>query len=225
MPSSPLVRSFYNSKISPRLVESQSAVFKHLDIPLQQDLDDSQNHAGFMEAILRDGPDDEIVVIADIDAFPMTRRFYAHVVETAAAGEIIGLAQVANHKDPTRLYAGPMFLAVKRGVYRALGSPAMSRWERGDVAQKLTDRAQEHGVEVDLIYPSFAIQPLWALSDVGVFGIGTFYGKMDCFHLFQSRKRRSVDLFCAVAEGVIHGRLDFGRYLKLVQRRRFLGLF
>lgn len=217
--------SFYRSNISADMLASQRAVFDHLGIPLEQHLDDSLTHAKWAERMLS-GEGAEVVVLVDIDAFPLRRDAYEELCSKAQDGALVGLAQVANHKDPTRLYAGPMFLALRRDLYRDFGSPELERGDRVDVAQVLTDRAEEHGVQVELIYPSCVIQPRWALHDKGVFGIGTFYGEMEFFHLFESRKRKANQLFQAVARDCCLGRFDFQNYLSIMQeRRKFLGLF
>ncbi|MEH6644534.1 hypothetical protein [Sulfitobacter sp.] len=230
--TSPTVHTFYQSNIPDRMVEAQAQVFAHLGIPLKQWKDDNATHCDWINTLLRDETLDEIVMIADIDAFPLSREGYENMAAQAANGMVAGLAQVSNHKDPDRIYAGPMFMAVRRENYKALGAPSMCRTKIGDVAQILTDKAHDAGIEVALTYPTFALQPRWALAGHGVYGIGTFYGDNAFFHLFESRLSRSQDLFYAVAEGTISGRHDWQRYLDIMdtqgptkKKKKFLGLF
>ncbi|MEL7166804.1 MAG: hypothetical protein AAGL96_15140 [Pseudomonadota bacterium] len=219
MTSQPVVQSFYRYNIDPRLLDAQSRVFDHLGVPLHQDRDDDNSHAGWLtELMRRDGDDDEVVVIADIDAFPLSHAAYAGMVARAESGAIAGLAQTTNHLDPSKIFAAPMFLALKRGVYRSFGSPDLNAYETGDVAQILTDIAHERGVDVALTYPRFALQPIWPLADRGVYGVGTFYGEHEFFHLYFARLAHTVDLFCEVADGVIAGRHDWGRYLDILAK-------
>lgn len=225
------VHSFYRSNIAPQMVAAQAAVFEHLGIPLKQWLDDDLKHCNWIDQILRDESDGDLAVIADIDAFPLTRTAFDLFVQSAEGGAVTGMAQVANHLDPTRIYAGPMFMAVSRTLYQKLGGPSACETATADVAQSLSDAAVRDGVPVNLIYPRFAIQPKWALTDRGVFGVGTFYGDNEFFHLFQSRHASSVALFCAVAEGVVAGRHDFDLYLAImdqaerVKKKKRFGLF
>lgn len=221
---SPVVYSFYRGNIPASVISSQKAVFDHFDIPLRQQRNDKLTHGKWVDDIFTHGTDD-IVIIADIDAFPLSRAAYEALCAIAEEGAVVGLAQVANHKDPDRIYAGPMFMAVRRDVYERLGRPGMERTPKSDVAQLLTDHAHQHGIPVHLIPPRFAIQSKWPLAGQGVFGIGTFYGEMEFFHLFQSHKRRTVELFNAVARDTIAGRFDFASYLDIMERRKFLGLF
>lgn len=225
----PTVHTFYRSNIAPEMVEAQSNVFQHLGIPLKQWLDDTTTHCEWIDQILRSESEDDLAVIADIDAIPLNRNGFQSMVDMAASGALVGLAQVANHKDPNRLYAGPMFMAISRRVFRELGAPSSCRTDQADVAQSLTDAAEANGIDVRLIYPRFAIQPRWPLAKEGLFGVGTFYGEQDFFHLFESRKSDALELFCAVSDGVIAGEHDFGRYLSILgqssaRKRRFFGL-
>lgn len=214
----PTVHSFYRSNIPDVILSGQRAVFDHLGIELRQHHDDKVSHGQWMQRLF-ETVDDEIIVVADIDAFPLSRTAFQKICEVARNGGLAGLAQVANHKDPDRIYAGPMFLAVSRATYTQLGAPGLERTPESDVAQLLTDAAAARGVPVHLIYPSGSVQPKWALSDKGMFGIGTFYGEMEFFHLFQSRKRSSVTLFEAVSRDVIAGQFRFADYLRIMSKR------
>ena len=230
--TAPTVHSFYQSNIPARLVESQARVFAHLNIPLKQWQDDDSTHYDWINKIMRSDDLGPLAVIADIDAFPLSRRGFDMLIAQAEKGAVAGLAQTANHKDPNRVYAAPMFMAVQRQVYNSLGAPSMAHSKTGDVAQILTDRAHQAGVEVALTYPSFSVLPRWALSDYGMYGIGSFYGDNAFFHLFESRRVQNQDLFCAVAEGVVSGRHNWQRYLEIMEqapphakKKKFLGLF
>ena len=64
--------------------------------------------------------------------------------------------------------------------------------------------------------PTATLISKWALGSEGVFGIGTFYGRRDFFHLFESRKPAYEALLAAVADDVIKGgQLNFAHYLEL----------
>lgn len=220
----PVVYSYYQRNIPQPIISGQKAVFGKFGIPLEQQQRDGISHGGWMDSIFSNCPD-EIIVISDIDAFPLSRDAYLRACAAAANGAVVGLAQVANHIDPSRVYAGPMFLAVRRSVYENLGRPGMQAGPGHDVGQLLTDRAIAEGVPVHLFWPHAAIEPKWALAGRGVFGIGTFYREMDFFHLFQSRLKKSVELFSQVSRNTILGRHDFAAYIKIVARRGPLSIF
>lgn len=210
------VISPYMPNMSEAVRDAQRRVFAKLGIALDQVAFRGTEHGDWLDDHARNTTD-TIIAIADIDAFPLTVAACERAAETACRSGIFGLAQVANHKAPDDIYAGPMFMAVSAETYRRLGAPSLKRSGRFDAAQGLTSAARDMGVEVDLAYPNATIRPLWPLSHVGVFGIGTFYGDNGYFHLFQSRKSRHVALFEAVAEDVIEGHPpDFARYLDLM---------
>lgn len=213
----PVVHSFYRYNIDPRMLEAQRRVFDHFGVPLRQWRDDKADHAGWMDALLADDSLDEIVMVADIDAFPLSFEAYADMAAEAERGALAGLAQTTHYKRPDHIYAAPMFMAFRRDLYRRMGAPSVAPYDDGDVAQILTDQAEALGVDVVLTLPRFALRPIWPLSDVGVFGTGTFYGEDAFFHLWQARHVSSCDLFCAVADGAIAGRHDWARYLELVE--------
>ena len=217
--SQPAVCAAYMSNVPKEILVCQRAVFRHLSIPLNQVLIDGRSHGKWLSDhvnLAASSSDDTIIVIADIDAFPLSLSAYKHAIQSAGRGRVFGLAQVANHCRPKDLYAGPCFLAFSIATYIKLGAPDLDEGPRNDVAQRLTDAAIESGIEVELKYPTVSIVPKWPLAERGVFGIGTFYGDLEFFHLFQSRLQLGVDLFRIVADDVSNGRpLDFQQYLHI----------
>jgi hypothetical protein len=207
-----VVYSPYNKNINPRIITAQRNVFSHLGISLIQVDIGTQSHGGWLDEFMKSTTDDT-VVISDIDAFPISLNAFERAINDAKHGAVVGLAQVANHINAREVYAGPMFLAFTSSTYDALGHPLLSGDQDSDVAQQLSRIAVSKNVALSLIYPRFAIKPLWPLASKGVFGIGTFYGDNEFFHLFQSRHARHVDLFEAVAEDACAGQLNFARYL------------
>lgn len=207
----PPVRTFYRSNISTDIITAQARVFEHLGIELIQTLDDSQTHAQWLDKTF--GETEDLIVVCDVDAFPLNRPAFVAFVERIRAGSIVGLEQVCNHFGKNDSYAGPMFLGCTSEVYATIGQPSLADTEDMDVGQPLTHVAQENGLTVEMIAPRFAIQPKWPLGNRGIFGIGTFYGELDFFHLFESRHASSLTLFKEVADGVIRGEHDFGQYL------------
>lgn len=224
----PPVRTFYQSNISAAMLSAQARVFAHLDIELIQTLDDCLNHGEWMDKTFRET--DELIVVCDIDAFPLNRLAFVTFIDRVMAGSVVGLEQVCNHLGRDESYAGPMFLGCTQQNYTAMGRPTLTNVGNADVGQALTNSAKENGIPIEMIAPRFAIQPKWPLANRGVFGIGTFYGDLDFFHLFEARHATSQALFEEVAEGVIRGKHDFGRYLAALgltgrRKKRIFGLF
>lgn len=227
----PPVLSAYWDNIDASVLASQSRVFEKLGIELRQVNTEGEHHGAWMTRVAEEGGEG-IVVFCDIDAFPLKRSAFEKAVAVARAGGVFGMAQVANHLDPDMIYAAPSFLAFSRETYEKLGRPSLRHTEELDPAQLLTVRAQEEGIDVQLLYPGTYIIPKWPLADHGVYGIGTFYGDREVFHLFESRKSLNIRIFNAVSEDVVADRLDFARYLELAnvpreqmkKKKRFRGI-
>jgi len=209
------VISPYNDKIDPRIVAAQARVFAHLWVPLvQADLD--LGHGPWLDRAIA-GCTGDVFCTADIDAFPLTRAAYDQAIAAARAGKLFGLAQTENRNNPDEIYAAPMFLAISIQTWAALGRPSFARDANADVAQNLTRAALAAGVPVEMKYPTAAARTGWGLADKGMFGIGTFYGENDFFHLFQARVSPHAELFEMVAADVVGGGpLRFGRYARFM---------
>jgi len=224
----PPVRTYYRSNISTDIITAQARVFAHLGIELIQSLDDNLTHAKWLDKTFAETED--LIIVCDVDAFPLNRTAFVAFIDLVRAGSVVGLEQVCNHLGKSDSYAGPMFLGCTQQTYAATGRPSLAPTGDLDVGQSLTYAAQENGLPVEMIAPQFAIQPKWPLGNRGVFGIGTFYGELDFFHLFESRINTSLTLFKEVADGVIRGKHDFGRYLAALtppapKKKRKFGLF
>ncbi len=112
-----------------------------------------------------------------------------------------------------------MFLAFRKQTWELLGEPDFSSNENYDVAEYFSMLARKKNVEIKLIYPSSCILPKWSLGSQGVFGIGTFYGECDYFHLFESRVPAYERLLeCVVADIVSSQPLNFREYLAIMNK-------
>jgi hypothetical protein len=214
-PSVPVYAMHWNN-ISPVVLQGQRDVFISLGVDLRQELADQQSHGAWMNDVLARHGSSDIVIFCDIDAFPLSRHAYELAVHEASKGNVFGLAQFSNHKSGAHLYAGPMFMAFRKSTWEALGSPDLNRSKAHDAAELLSVVARSNGVLLKLSMPSSCLIPKWALADQGVFGIATFYGQCDFFHLFESRHAAYEQLFELVVSDVVARRpLNFVQYLKI----------
>ena len=218
MNKTPIVHSLYWNNISPAILQGQAAVFKKLGLDLCQERHDRKAHGTWMNEVIERHQPDDVIVFCDIDAFPLHAQAYPEAVQSAARGEVFGLAQFSNHKKNTEVYAGPMFMAFTKATWQTLGSPSLKSSERFDAAEVLSARAREQHMAIALKLPTSCIVSKWALGHEGVFGIGTFYGRNEFFHLFESRFPAYERLFSLVVEDVLAERpLNFGAYLETAQ--------
>lgn len=216
--SVPTVHTMYWENIPTNILAQQRAVFAHLGIPLQQHLADKMPHGSWMNQILENASSDDTIVFCDIDAFPLQRSAYLQALEHAEAGRLFGLGQFSNHKPGNDVYAGPMFMALKKRLWEQIGTPGLRSSKFHDAAEVMTALARQHDIPVQLIYPSGCLIPKYSLGNEGIFGIATFYGKNEFFHLFESREPAYEALLDAVAQDVVQDRpLNFNHYLVLAQ--------
>ena len=214
----PPVYSLHWDNISPAILQGQAAVFAKLGLDLRQELHDRKAHGTWMNEVIERHQPSDVIVFCDIDAFPLNTQAFRAAVQSAEQGAVFGLPQFSNHKNNTEVYAGPMFMAFTKATWQALGSPNMKSSERFDAAEVLSARARDQQVALVLQPPTSCIISKWALGHEGVFGIGTFYGKNEFFHLFESRLPAYERLFSQVVSDVLAERpLNFRGYLETAQ--------
>ena len=185
-------------------------MFAHFGYPVDQRERTGLNHGDFLDAYMAElGPRD-VALLTDIDCFPLNAEIVARAFAAARDGAIFGCAQSSNHIDPDRLFVAPMFMAISRATWEALGRPSFRPDAENDVAQKLNDLARRRGVKIEMLPPFGAIVPKWRLGDLGLYGIATFY-RGGVFHLFESRSTPFAFLLFDVAEAALADRpIDYG---------------
>ena len=197
--------ALYWDNIDPRVVAAQARVFAHLGYEIDQRERTGINHGAFLDAYMAELEPDDVALLTDIDCFPLNREIVERAFAAAREGRIFGCAQASNHIDPDRVYVAPMFMAISRRTWDALGRPSFRPDADNDVAQRLHDLAVARGVGVERLDPFGAIVPKWRLGDIGFYGVGTFY-RGGVFHLFESRWTPFAFLLFDVADAVLADR-------------------
>jgi len=205
----------YWDNIDPRVVRAQRDVFAHFGLAIDQRERTGIDHGDFLDGYLAEIGEDDVALLMDIDCFPLNREIVDRAFAAARAGRIFGCAQSTNHIDPDRVFVAPMFMAIARRTWNALGRPSFRPDARNDVAQRLNEIAVAAGILVERLDPWGCIVPKWRLADIGLYGIGTFY-RGGVFHLFESRWTPFGFILFDVAEAVVNDRpID---YLALMQK-------
>ena len=217
--NSPTVYSMHWNNISPTVRIGQAQVFSFLGIPLVQENADQVSHGTWMNEVIHRHASEDVILFCDIDAFPLHRQAYLQAVQAAEEGQVFGLAQFSSHKASQMIYAGPMFMAFRKSTWEALGCPSLERSKQHDAGELLTVRARDKNIPLLLPMPTACLIPKWALAHQGVFGIGSFYGVCDFFHLFESRHPAYETILDAVVADVVSATpLNFQLYLELVEK-------
>ena len=212
--------ALYWDNIDPRVVEAQRAVFRHFGYEIDQRELTGVNHGDFLDAYMAELGVDDVALLMDIDCFPLNAEIVARAFAAAAEGRIFGCAQSANHIDPDAVYVAPMFMAMARRTWDALGRPSFAPDAGQDVAQALNARARQAGVAIEMLAPFGAIVPKWRCGDLGFHGLGTFY-RGGVFHLFESRSTPFAFLLFDVAQAVLADRpIDYSALMaKAIETR------
>lgn len=197
--------ALYWDNIDPRIVKAQADVFAHFGYEIDQRERTNVNHGDFLDAYMEELGSDDVALLMDIDCLPLNGEIVARAFAAAREGKIFGCAQSSSHIDPDRLYVAPMFMAISKQTWEALGRPSFRPDAENDVAQRLNDIARAGGVEIERLDPFGAIVPKWRLGDVGFYGVGTFY-RGGVFHLFESRWTPFTFLLFEVADAVLRNR-------------------
>ncbi len=212
----PTVYSMYWDNIPDLILKGQKSVFDFLEVPLLQENANKISHGVWMNGVIDRHASDDVIIFCDIDAFPLKLDAYWRAVACAQRGGVFGLAQFSNHKKNTELYAGPMFMAFQKCTWEKLGRPQLKSSSANDAAEVISVLARQQQVELTLEMPSSCLIPKWSLAEHGVFGIGTFYGACDFFHLFESRRPAYERLFESVVSDIVGARkLNFRNYLEI----------
>jgi hypothetical protein len=180
-------------------------VFAHFGLAIEQRERTGLNHGDFLDGFMTEIGEDDVALLMDIDCFPLNREIVDRAFAAASAGRIFGCAQSTGHLDSDRLFVAPMFMAISRRTWDAVGRPSFRPDASHDVAQRLNEVATAAGVGVEMLYPWGCIVPKWRLGDIALYGVGTFY-RGGVFHLFESRKTPFSYILFDVAEAVLNDR-------------------
>jgi hypothetical protein len=206
--------SLYWDNIDPRVVTAQRKVFAHFGLYIDQRERTGSGHGDFLDGYMAEIAEDDVVLLVDIDCFPLNRGIVDRAFAAARAGQIFGCAQSTSHVDSDRLFVAPMFMAISRRTWEGLGRPSFRPDASHDVAQRLNEVATAAGVGIEMLYPWGCIVPKWRLGEIALYGIGTFY-RGGVFHLFESRKTPSSYILYDVAEAVLNDRpIDYVDLMK-----------
>ncbi|QDX99052.1 hypothetical protein EGD00_21395 [Pectobacterium carotovorum subsp. carotovorum] len=206
--------TLYWNNVDIRLVDAQRKVFEKFGFHIEQHNIHDMDHGVWMTDILDNTPDNNVVIIVDIDCIPLNAKAIEKAITSAHSGHIYGCAQSANHIDYNYVYAAPMFLALTGRTWREVGRPTLLANKEFDVGGKLTLAAQNSGYSVDLVYPTDYAVPKWLLGNSHVYGLFTIY-ENDYLHLFESRNQHLIECFIDIASEIISEKqsIDYRKYI------------
>ena len=190
--------TFYTKNLPLKLMEDHKRVCNHIGIEVKYHIEEAIQdydtlytaHGKFMTSVMEK---EEIACFLDIDCLPHNKhniqKAYDWVVENKS---FVGNAQNISHTQMrNHIYAAASFLIVSKDAWNTLGNPDFSWFMQNgvqiDTAQLLTLRADQIGMNYQLMYPIGYDGPEeYKLSGYGMYGTGTLYPAT--WHYFRISK-------------------------------------
>jgi len=219
------IASFFMPNIHPATVELQSRVvekFNKSKIPhlkIQCPMPKVDNPGVEMDEFMRMNESDpnlkyDAIIILDIDCVPVSDKTFDYMVEKISQGYLVGNAQRSNHiQNNEHVFCAPSLIGFSLETYNKIGRPTFQSTQRGDAAEELTYKAEEHGVPIELWMPArFDASPPgldnWPLATgMPVYGIGTTFTIPEIgeasYHNFMIRLPGNQKRFASKCEALL----------------------
>lgn len=196
----------WNNSVNSTVIDSHQRINKYFNLNINYHYINI-SHGIWIDNILKESTDD-VVGFLDIDCIPVNQNIVPLTQEYVFKHKtFLGIAQASNHfnsENTYHIFAAPAFFFIYREKWHELGCPSFT--ERGDcdIAQFVTRKAENLGLQYRCLYPTHYDIQRWRLGNYGFFGIGTYYNG-GIYHLYESRCNSNVDLFVRRCNEVIDG--------------------
>lgn len=192
--------SYAFNNLNSDIIEYQKKVFNKFGLNLKQlifqkDSKFHNDHATGLSEIIKNSTEDYLIIF-DIDCIPLSIDFYNCILDDVSDNNTLaGAVGCANHKDPNKLYIHPCFMSFNKSLYYECGSPSLSEYESGDVAQKFTDVCLLKNKRIKFWNVSSSLDETWNLKPINKkFGHGTVYEGL-IYHQYQIRMAHQQQCF------------------------------
>jgi len=192
----------------PDFILAARSVHSYFELPITYWNVDAK-HPIWMDHVITES-DADVVGFLDIDCIPLCKDAIPELLRYVVSNRsIAGVVQATNHIPPmSHIYIAPSCFFIWRPLWVALGKPSFLENYRSDVCQELCRVAENNGVRMKGLYPSYferePIEGVWRLHNYGLYGIGTTY-QNKFYHLYQSRFNENIDLFIQRCQDVLKG--------------------
>jgi hypothetical protein len=165
-------------------------------------------HGNFMTSILEE--EKEIACFLDIDCLPYNKSILEKAYNWAKENKsFVGNAQNISHTNMrNHVYAAASCLFVSKDAWNQLGSPSLSWFTQNgnqiDTAQILTLRADQIGMDYQLMYPiGWDEGEGYKLGGYGKYGTGTLYPATWHYFRISKFKDEIPNLWIKTVESII----------------------
>jgi len=205
------INTLYFPNSNPKFIEAAKSVHKHFNLSINY-WEMAARHGVWMDRVI-ENTDADVVGFLDIDCIPLTKDSILDIVKFVAKNKsIAGCAQATNHIPPmSHIFVAPCCFFIWKPLWLALGKPSFLETNRSDVCEELCYIAEENGVRMKTLYPSFferePEEGVWRLHNYGLYGVGTTFQDR-FYHLYQSRFQSNVDLFIQRCNDVVNNKFS-----------------
>ena len=180
-----LVASYSCNNVSDIIRDCQKLVFNKFGWEINQVVDNI-DHWHALDMIVSNMSD--IYFIFDVDCVPLKYGAIEEVISRVIKNEtIVGIEQTCNCNESIgHIYVAPACICFSNKTYEKLGKPSFLMNQRSDVGQELTHRAEENGVNIEVIRFKSSKNHKWKLGSERMFGNGSNYSDL-FYHQYEIR--------------------------------------
>lgn len=192
------IYSYATDDLNKEILIYQKMVFDKFDLNLNQvvlpkskpspgQFYNYDDHPNFIMDVIKK-TDVDYFMFFDIDCIPLNESFYEKIVnQIKDKNTLSGAVGCANHKDFTKKYIHPCFMAFSKKLYFDCFSPDLRESDKGDVVQSFTDSCIENNKKIVYWNVTNGGDELWRLPNTNQkFGHGTTYENV-IYHQFEIR--------------------------------------
>lgn len=185
--------SFYTSNLPKQIVDDHKRCSERIGLevcyheyPSFNTFDEAFFAHGEFETRMMEDETDDVVCFIDVDCLPTSEEVLYSAYSWAKANDsFVGNAQNIGHMQHRNyLYAAPGLIIISKKAWEKLGKPSFKAYhiplDNGgelliDTAQEITNRANQIGMDYQLIYPIGFDSHRCRLAHYGYIGKGTLY--------------------------------------------------
>lgn len=208
--------TFYTKNLSRQLIEDHKKVCEKVGIDVEycsykftDDYDTLYTaHGKFLTSILEKK---EVACFLDIDCLPHNKKILEKAYNWAVENNsFVGNAQNVSHTQMrNHIFASQSCLIITQNAWNALGKPDLSWFMQNEVqidtSQILTLRADEIGMQYQLMYPIGYDGPgKIKLSGYGMYGTGTLYPATWHYFRISQFKDKLPDLWTERVNNILN---------------------
>lgn len=219
-----IFHTFYTDNLPKQLIIDHQKVCDKIGINveyhIEQSIEDYNTlytaHGNFMTSVMKK---EKVACFLDIDCLPHHKETIEKAYNWAVENKsFVGNAQNISHTQMrNELYAAASFLIITQDAWKTLGSPDLTWFMQNntqiDTAQILSLRANEIGMQYQLMYPiGYDGNNHRPLGTYGMYGTGTLYPATYHYFRISEFKDKLPDLWTQRVDCILNNQKIISNY-------------